>query len=116
VIDLRPDGEEPDQPSSDEMRKVAEANHLAFHYVPVSHGEIPDAAVSSLQTALAESPRPVLLYCRSGRRAVRTFSLVEASRPDGPTLPQIIAAASAAGQDVSDLKDSLEARIKARKG
>lgn len=116
VIDLRPDGEEPDQPGSAVMKQAAEASRLTFHYVPVPHGVVPENAVAGLQAALANSPRPVLLYCRSGRRAARAFSLVEASRVDGPSLDEIITAASAAGQEVSDMKEALEARIAARKG
>jgi protein tyrosine phosphatase (PTP) superfamily phosphohydrolase (DUF442 family) len=56
----------------------------------------------------------VLLYCRSGRRAARTWSLVEASRADGMDVAQIIAAVKEGGQEADDLKDALEQRVAAR--
>lgn len=114
VVDLRPDGESTDEPSSAEMEQLAKANKLAFHYIPVPHGDIPESAVIELQKVLSQTPRPVLLYCRSGRRAVRTWSLVEASRKDGPSVEEIISTAGSAGQDVSDLKEDLQNRIAAR--
>jgi uncharacterized protein (TIGR01244 family) len=115
VIDMRPDGEDAGQPSSNEMAAAAQAQHLQFAYVPVPHGDIPDAVVDNLATALAARPGPVLLYCRSGRRAARSWSLVEASRSGGMDVDQILAAVKASGQDASDLRARLEQRVKARR-
>ncbi|MFL6657217.1 MAG: beta-lactamase hydrolase domain-containing protein, partial [Massilia sp.] len=92
----------------------SDLNALNFVYIPVPHGAIPDSAVTALGKALANSPGPVLLYCRSGRRAARTWSLVEASRTGGLDAAQIIATVKASGQEVDDLKDALEQRIAAR--
>src|SRR3954467_7423422 len=83
VIDLRPDGETPDQPSSSEIGTLIKENKMTFAYVPVPHGDIPDSAVDALAKAISESPKPILMYCRSGKRAARTWSLVEASRVGG---------------------------------
>lgn len=69
VIDLRPDGEAVSQPTSEEMRSAASALSLEFNYVPIPMSGIPADAVTSLHAALANSPRPILLYCRSGSRA-----------------------------------------------
>ena len=114
VIDMRPDGEAPDEPGSATMAAAAKAQHLQFAYVPVPHGDIPDSVADSLARALASRPGPVLLYCRSGRRAARSWSLVEASRPDGMTVEQILDAVRASGQDASDLRPRLEQRVRAR--
>ena len=78
------------------------------------HGDIPDSVADSLARALASRPGPVLLYCRSGRRAARSWSLVEASRPDGMTVEQILDAVRTSGQDASDLRPRLEQRVRAR--
>jgi uncharacterized protein (TIGR01244 family) len=115
VIDMRPDGEAAGQPSSTEMAAAAQASHLQFAYVPVPHGDIPDAVVDHLADALAARPGPVLLYCRSGRRAARSWSLVEAARPGGLGVEQILEAVKASGQDASDLRARLDQRVKARK-
>jgi uncharacterized protein (TIGR01244 family) len=114
VIDLRPDGEEPGQPSSESVAKAARALGLAFAYVPVQHGDIPGKAVDALGQSLASAGKPVLLYCRSGKRAVRTWALSEASRADGPDAVAIQAAVRSAGQSADDLAESIAARIAAR--
>jgi uncharacterized protein (TIGR01244 family) len=114
IIDLRPDGEVADQPPASAVEAVARENHMGFSYVPVSHGDIPDAAVAALDKALAGHGGPTLLYCRSGRRAVRTWSLVEASRPGGLDAAAIAAAAHAAGQPVDDLAPSIAQRVAKR--
>jgi len=115
VIDMRPDGEAAGQPRSGDMAAAANAQHLQFAYVPVPHGDIPDAVVDSLAREMASRPGPVLLYCRSGRRAARSWSLVEASRPGGMNVDEILAAVKASGQDASDLRAKIEHRVQARK-
>ena len=114
VIDLRPDGEAPDQPSAAQMGAAARDSQMAFAYVPVPHGAIPDSAVAALHKALAEHPGPVLLYCRSGKRAARTWGLVEASRSGGASVEDILAAVKASGQSADDLRAQIAARVAAR--
>ncbi|MDR3762664.1 MAG: sulfur transferase domain-containing protein [Acidobacteriota bacterium] len=115
LIDLRPDFEAANQVPSATVARSAQANQLAFYYIPVAHGDIPDAAVAALGEALSNSPRPVLLYCRSGRRAARTLSLYEASLPGGPDAAAILNMARSAGQSADDLTAEINRRIAARK-
>ncbi len=114
VIALRPDGEASDQPSAALMRARASSEGLAFHYVPVPQGELPDAVAERLGEALAASPGPVLLYCRSGRRAVRAWAVAEAARPGGLDPAAIRAAAAGAGHPVDDLAERLDRRLAQR--
>jgi len=115
VIDLRPDGEDAAEPPSAEMAERAKASGIRFHYVPVPHGDIPEAAVTQLRQALVEAGGgQVLLYCRSGRRAARTWALVESGRPGGLSVLQILEAVKAAGQDATDLRERLEANAERR--
>jgi uncharacterized protein (TIGR01244 family) len=114
IIDLRPDGEAPDQPDSSRVREWAAQRGIAFAYVPVPHGEIPPQSVDALSAALASAQKPALLYCRSGKRAARTWALVEASRAEGMDAAAIAAAVAAVGQNVDDLHDPIAARIAAR--
>lgn len=114
LIDLRPDGEAAEQPSSAEIGAAAAAKGLKFAYVPTPHGDIPDQVVADLQRALDSADRPVILYCRSGKRASRAWALAEASRNGGASAAEIAAAVTAAGQSVDDLKDRIAARIAAR--
>jgi len=114
IIDLRPDGEAKDQPTSEAMSVAAKENKLTFYYVPVPHGDIPEQSVNQLAEALRSAPKPVLMYCRSGRRAARTWSLVEASRQDGMNAESILAAVSGVGQSAEDLNQNITLRISQR--
>jgi uncharacterized protein (TIGR01244 family) len=114
VIALRPDGEVPEQPAADDMRRIADAQGLAFFYVPVPQGELADAVAEELGAALAQAQGPVLLYCRSGRRAVRAWAMAEAERDGGLKVPEILAAAAKAGHPVSDLSERLLQRVDGR--
>ncbi|MFX5521947.1 hypothetical protein ABTD78_22020, partial [Acinetobacter baumannii] len=77
-------------------------------------GDIPDRAVTELGQALADKSGEVLLYCRSGRRAARTWSLLEASRPNGLKTQAILAAVKESGQSADDLESAIEQRIRQR--
>jgi uncharacterized protein (TIGR01244 family) len=114
LIDLRPDGEAKDQPTSTAMKAAAEGRGLKFFYIPVPHENIPDDAVAALRDALSDHDGRALLYCRTGRRAVRTFALVEASRPDGPTTDAILKMVKQAGFSAADISNEINQRIKAR--
>lgn len=114
IVDLRPDGEQAGQPSSAEVAAAAARVGIVFSYDPVPHGDIPDEAVSALQKVLVAQAKPVLLYCRSGRRAARTWALAEASRVGGLDAEAIKRVVMAAGQPVDDLDQAIRVRIAAR--
>jgi len=77
LINNRPDGEAPDQPSSDEMEAAAKAAGLAYVHIPVRGGPTPEQVETERQI-LAETKGPVLAYCRSGTRSIVTWSIGEA--------------------------------------
>jgi uncharacterized protein (TIGR01244 family) len=114
IIDLRPDGEAADQPPSFAVESAARALQIEFAYIPVPHGDIPDSAVATLSKALESSPRPVLLYCRSGRRAARTWALAEASRSGGLDAEGIREAVAQVGQPTDGLDGAITRRITQR--
>ena len=115
VVDIRPDGEDAGQPPSREIERAAKASDLGFYYIPVPHETIPDTAVDSLSEAMNASRLPTILYCRTGRRAVRLFALAEATRKDGPTADSILQMVTKAGFAADDLQDSIATRISKRK-
>lgn len=115
IISLRPDGESADQPSSKEMADIAAANNMKFYYVPVKPGNISEQSVEQLAQALKESPGPVLMYCKSGSRAARTWSLVEASKPDGMDAKSILSTVKSAGKSADDLSERIMEKIAQRK-
>jgi len=114
IIDLRPDGEQDGQSRSAEVEQAAAANGMTFAFVPVPHGDIPDSQVDSLALSLDFAQKPVVLYCRSGRRAARTWALSEASRPGGLDANAIRRALDSAAQSSPDLDLAIESRIAAR--
>lgn len=115
VIDFRPDGEAEDQPSSSEIESATQSRGITFHYIPIPHETIPESAVDTLSRALfQEDTRPTVLYCRTGRRAVRTFALAEASRSNGPVIEELVEMVRAAGFSAEDLRERLAQRISQR--
>lgn len=114
VIDLRPDGEVEGQPSSDMIGQLVRNGGMRFAYVPIPHGEVLDDQVERLTTVLTQNPGPILLYCRSGKRAARTWALAEATRTDGLPVDAIEARVIAVGQPIDDLSDRLRIRAARR--
>jgi len=111
VIDLRPHGAAVDEPNAAAVESAVHASHMNFSYVPVPHGDIPITAVTALDKAILENPKPILLYCRSGRRAARTWGLVEASRTGGLGATEILTAVKVSGQSADDLRAAIVLRI-----
>lgn len=114
IVDIRPDGEAKEQASSAEIAGAAEDYGVNFHYIPVPHESIPADAVEALVDVLSKDPKPVLLYCRTGRRAARTFALAEASQGDGPDANAILKMVVAAGYSAEDLRAEIDERISQR--
>lgn len=116
IVDLRPDGEAAGQASAKEIEVEAQRLGIHFAYLPVPHGDgVPAQVVARLTEVISEQDgQPVLLYCRSGRRATRAWSLAEASRPGGMSVLQIVQAAGAAGQSVDDLRTAIAEKVAQR--
>ncbi len=113
IVAMRPDGEDQGQPSAADVEAAARAQGVAFANVPVA-GRIGPAQVDGLAAVLARTDGPVVLYCRSGRRAALTWALAEASRPDGRDAAAIRAALESAGQSAGGLEAEIASRIAAR--
>lgn len=106
IVNNRPDGEEPGQPSSEDLAAEARRLGLAYRAVPIMPGEISDEQARAVARALDELPGPVLAFCRSGRRSAASWALAEARHGDPDA---ILAAALAAGHDLEALRPRLEA-------
>jgi uncharacterized protein (TIGR01244 family) len=100
IINNRPDGEAPDQPSSDEIAAAAEAAGLAYLYAPVSGGPT-RAQAEAVKEAMDAAPGPVLAFCRSGTRSINTWAAGEALA--GAPRDELIAAGANAGYDLRPL-------------
>ena len=105
VISNRPDGEEPGQPSSEDLRQAAEAAGLAFAHVPVVGGAISDQDVADFREALANLPQPVFGFCRTGTRTTTLWALANVASISADDL---IARAKSAGYGLGALRPRLE--------
>lgn len=104
IVNNRPDGETPDQPSGETIRRAAEAAGLRYHAIPLGREGVSPDMVEKTRTVLEGSAGPVFCYCRSGTRSTTLWALSQAD-----TLPagEIIAAAANAGYDMSHLAGHL---------
>jgi uncharacterized protein (TIGR01244 family) len=74
VINNRPDFEAgPSQPTSASVEAAARAAGLEYRFLPVSGAYQSPEEIAAFGMLLAELPRPVLAFCRSGARSTRLF-------------------------------------------
>lgn len=104
IVNNRPDGEEPGQPTAAELSRAAQALGLAYHEIPIAGG-IPAAAVEDMADALATAPGPLLAFCRSGTRSTYLWALARAR--EGESADDLRAKAAAAGYDLRPIEASL---------
>ncbi|WP_426168779.1 TIGR01244 family sulfur transferase [Sandarakinorhabdus sp. DWP1-3-1] len=106
IVNNRPDGEAPGQPTAAEMRAAAEAAGLRYADIPVDHTGLGMAQVEAMAAELAAAGGPMLAFCRSGTRSTNLWALAAALRGEDPAA--IIAAAEAGGYDVSGMLPTLQ--------
>ena len=99
VINNRPDGEEPGQPTSAEMEAAARAAGLDYRWIPVSG--LPGPAEAGAVGEALDDGAPTLLFCRSGTRSTAAWAMARCARGDDPAA--VRAAAANAGYDLSRL-------------
>jgi sulfide:quinone oxidoreductase len=69
IVNNRPDGEAPDQPTSAELAAEAARLGLDYRYIPVVPGVVTDSDALAFAKVLAGAQGPVLAFCRSGARS-----------------------------------------------
>jgi uncharacterized protein (TIGR01244 family) len=99
VINNRPDGEAPDQPTSAQMEAAARQAGLAYAYIPVRGGPTLEQ-VEAVQAVIKEVEGPVLAFCRSGTRSIVTWSVGEARAGARPR-EELLNLGAQAGYDLS---------------
>lgn len=99
VLNNRPDGEEPGQPTNAAMKAAAEAAGLDYAYIPVV-GRANAEQIAAVREAIADAKGPVLAFCRSGTRSITTWALGEAER-GGRSREDLVGLGRSAGYDLS---------------
>ncbi len=79
VVNNRPDHEHgPGQPTSAEIEAAAKAAGLEYRHLPVDGGYQSPEEIAAFAQLLAELPRPLLAFCRSGARSTRLYMAAQA--------------------------------------
>src|SRR5690349_14311456 len=101
VINNRPDGESPDQPTSKEAEAAAKAVGLSYVHAPFVGQPTPDA----VKAVMATHER-TLAYCRSGTRSVTAWALAQAN--NAAPADEIVQAAANAGYNLAPMSGLLK--------
>lgn len=107
IVNNRPDDEEPNQPSGEAIRAVAQTLGLSYHAIPVTHAGFSAPQVEAMRAAIEGAGGPVFAYCRSGTRSTNLWALAQASRGGDPET--LVTKASHAGYDISAIRPMLDA-------
>lgn len=73
LINNRPDGEEPGQPTSAEIAVAAEQVGIEYHHLPVTAMDFPGAGVEQMADFFDDEQRPVFAFCRTGTRCTNLW-------------------------------------------
>lgn len=108
IICNRPDGETIGQARFEEIEAAAREAGLEIVWQPVPSGQVMDEDGRQFAELVADLPKPVYAYCRSGTRCIVLWSLGEAAR--GAREPaDIVRRAGEVGYDLRALMPRLEA-------
>ena len=100
IINNRPDGEAPGQPSGAEIAAAAEAAGVAYRAIPVR--QLDPGAVEETGRALDEAEGPVLAFCAAGTRSTFMWALARSAR--GADADDLVERALEAGVDLSPIR------------
>jgi uncharacterized protein (TIGR01244 family) len=95
IINNRPDGEEPGQPTGGAIEAAARATGIAYVHIPVI-GRPSAGQVAAMREAVSGASGKVLAYCRSGTRSITTWALGA-----GQPRETLLGLCRAAGYDLS---------------
>lgn len=101
IINNRPDGEAPDQPSAAAIAEAADAADIPCKHIPMSNGGLTPDTIAAVREALAAAEGRTLMFCRSGTRSTMLWGLAEAQAGKDPAM--LAAAARSAGYDLSPI-------------
>ena len=95
-------------PEHDEQALAEKARELgiAWSCIPVATGEYSNADVAAFHEALETLPRPLLVFCRSGRRSIHLWALARI-RHDGEPPQKVLEQMQALGHDPETLRPLL---------
>ena len=69
IINIRPDNEVENQPSSARLSVAADRANLAYSYIPYDEERLSCSTVAHFAEQYHKMPKPIMLFCGSGARA-----------------------------------------------
>jgi sulfide:quinone oxidoreductase len=109
IINNRPDDEDAGQLPAAEAQKLAEAQGIAYHHIPITAASLSRADVDAFAAALDAAPQPVVAHCRSGTRSTLSWALTRLRAGAEPQA--LIAEAARHGIDIASLP-AIAARLR----
>ena len=105
VICNRPDGEDPGQPSFEEIAAAARAAGMDAVFQPVTSATMGLEPAQRFAVTVDSSAGPVLAYCRTGTRCTMLWTI--SGVLSGTPKAELREAAARAGYDMTNLLQSL---------
>ena len=106
IVNNRPDGEEPGQPTGAAIAAATRAAGLEYVAIPVDHSGFREEQAAAMAEALGAADGPVLAFCRSGTRSTFLWALARSRMGDDGAV--LTAKAAAAGYDLSPIRAALD--------
>lgn len=102
IVNNRPDGEEPGQPTGAEIEAAAAAAGIGYRHIPVAGGFNLDDVLAMAEALDDAAEGRALLCCRTGTRSTFLWALARAERGTEPGA--LAEAAAAAGYDLAPIR------------
>jgi uncharacterized protein (TIGR01244 family) len=101
IVNNRPDGEDPGQPSGAEIEQAAHACGIQYRHVPVGSSGLSHDQVQAMADAMESTGGTTLAFCRSGTRSIYLWALARAGA--GADVEDIGRKAAEAGFDLTPI-------------
>lgn len=69
IINIRPDNEVKNQPSSELLSNAADQASLAYCYIPYDEERLSCRTIARFAEQYHKMPKPIMMFCGSGARA-----------------------------------------------
>ena len=98
IVNNRPDGEDANQPTSDEIEAAAKEQGLDYRHVPIARGLGPSDIEAMREAMHSVGDGKLFAFCRSGNRS--TLAWAVAKSEDGVSREELNRRANEAGFDL----------------
>jgi uncharacterized protein (TIGR01244 family) len=101
IVNNRPDGEDANQPTSDEIEAAAKEAGLDYRHVPIARGLGPSDIEAMREAMHSVGEGKLFAFCRSGNRS--TLAWAVARSEDGVSREELDRMANEAGFDLGPI-------------